>query len=105
MDSSLLKHHIEIYELVTTTSEYGTIQRSYDKKYDTRAYIKFDSQTQVVSEGEIYYPINRTFIVRGYVPVLETDRIKWNGQWWRITSVNPNIYYNNIEVQTTLVNE
>lgn len=104
MNSAYLKHPIEIYELVTTKTEYGTIETSYVKKYDTKAMVKFDSESQVVSEGEIFYPINRTFIVRAYVPVIESDRIRFDKKDWRILSINRNIYYNDIEIQTTLVN-
>ena len=104
MNSAYLKHPIEIYELVTTKTEYGTIKTSYVKKYDTKAMVKFDSESQVVSEGEIFYPINRTFIVRAYVPVVESDRIRFDNKDWRILSINRNIYYNDIEIQTTLVN-
>lgn len=104
MNSAYLKHPIEIYELITTKTEYGTIETSYVKKYDTKAMVKFDSESQVVSEGEIFYPINRTFIVRAYVPVIESDRIRFDKKDWRILSINRNIYYNDIEIQTTLVN-
>jgi hypothetical protein len=57
-----------------------------------------------VSEGEIFYPVNRTFIVRAYVPIIETDRIEYKGQDYKILSINQNIYYNDIEVVTTIVN-
>ena len=90
MNACLLRYPIEIYELVTTKTEYGTIQTHYELKYETKAHIIFNSESQVISEGEIFYPVNRTFIVREYVPVVETDRIKWDGKWWKIMSINPN---------------
>ena len=105
MNSALLKHPIEIYALVTTKTQYGTIKTEYTKKYDTRSHIIFNSENQVISEGEIFYPINRTFVVRSYVPVTETDRIKWDNKWWKILSINKNDYYGNIEIMTTIVNE
>ena len=104
MNSALLKHPIDIYELVVSKTEYGTIQSSYTLKYHTRSYIKFNSENMTVSEGEVFYPITRTFIVRAYVPVVETDRIKWDNKWWSILSINKNKYYNNTEIQATLVN-
>lgn len=104
MNAALLKDPIDIYELVTTKTEYGTIQTSYGLKYHTRAYVQFNSERQVVSEGEILYPINRTFVVRRYVPVIETDLVEWEGKRWKITSINKNKYYNDIEIQTTLLN-
>ena len=42
MDSALLRHPIEIYELVTTKTEYGTINTSYELKYSTKAHIIFN---------------------------------------------------------------
>ena len=105
MNSALLKHPIEIYQLITTKTEYGTISTSYELKYKTRAHIMFNSENQVVSEGEVWFPINRTFVVRSYVNVTETDRIKYDNKWWKITSINKNDYYANTEIYTTLVNE
>jgi len=105
MNSALLKHNIEIYNLVTTKTQYGTIKTEYVKSTETRAHIIFNSENQVVSEGEIFYPINRTFVVRSYITIFETCRIKWDNKWWKILSINKNDYYGNIEVVTTLVNE
>jgi hypothetical protein len=105
MNAALLKDKLEIFELITSKTEYGTIQTSYEHKYTTRAFVKFDSETMTVSEGEIYFPIVRTFIVRAHVPVIETDRIKWEDKWWRITSINKNKYYNDIEISCVLINE
>lgn len=105
MNSAILRHPIDILELVTEKTEYGTIQTHYELKYSTRAYVKFNSQQQIISEGEIYYPDTRTFIVRAYVPVVETDRIRWDGNDYDITSINKNIYYNDIEIICNKVNK
>lgn len=105
MNAALLRNPIDIYQLQNTTTQYGTINPTYTLKYSTRAHIKFNSESQVVSEGEILFPVLRTFVVRAYVPVIETDRIKYDNKWWKITSINKNEYYNDIEIQTTLVNQ
>jgi len=104
LNSVLLKDPIDIYELQTIKTEYGTIKTEYVLKYHTRAFNRFNSENMTVSEGEVFYPITRTFIVRAYVPVVETDRIKWDDKWWSILSINKNKYYNNTEIQATLVN-
>lgn len=104
MNSALLRHIIDIYELVETKTQYGTIKKTYNFKYQTRAHVRFNSENQVISEGEVYYPINRTFIVRAFVPVTETDVIEFEGKRYKIMSINKNIYYNDIEIVTTLIN-
>lgn len=104
MNAALLKEPIDIYELNTTKTEYGTIQTSYTLKYHTRSYVKFNSENMTVSEGEIFFPVNRTFIVRSYVPVVETDQIEFEGKRYKILSINKNKYYNDTEIQTVLLN-
>lgn len=104
MNAAILKEPIKIKALTTTKTQYGTIQTSYTLKYETKASVKFNSENMTVSEGEIFYPINRTFIVRAYVPITETDRIEYKGQDYKILSINKNIYYNDIEIVTTIVN-
>lgn len=104
MNSAILKEPIKIKALTTTKTQYGTIQTSYTLKYETKASVKFNSENMTVSEGEIFYPINRTFIVRAYVPITETDRIEYKGQDYKILSINKNIYFNDIEVITTIIN-
>lgn len=105
MNAAILREPIKIVALKTTKTQYGTIQTSYVDKYETKACVKFNSENQVISEGEIFYPINREFIVRAYVPVTETDRIVYDDKQWKILSINKNIYYNDISILTTLVNE
>lgn len=104
MNSALLRHIIDIYELVETKTQYGTIKKDYQHKYQARAHVIFNSENQVISEGEVYYPINRTFIVRAFIPVKETDVIEFEGKRYKIMSINKNIYYNDIEIVTTLIN-
>ena len=104
MNSALLKDPIDIYELITEKTEYGNIKNKYELKYHTRAYVKFNSENQVISEGEVWHPISRTFIVRAYVPVVETDLIEYEGKRYKILSINKNKYYNDTEIQTVLLN-
>jgi hypothetical protein len=105
MNAAILKDVINIYSLTTTRTDFGTIKDSWTLKYTTRANTSFSSESQVVSEGEVYYPINRQFIVRAYVPVTETDYIEWDGKKWKVLSIDKNKYYNDISIQTTLINE
>lgn len=105
MNSAILKDKIDIYALTTERTDYGTIKETYVLKYSTRANTKFMSQNQVVSEGEVYYPINMQFIVRAYVPITETDYILFDNKKWRILSIDKNKYYNDISINTTLMNE
>jgi len=105
MNSSLLREQIEIYEIPIINTEFGTVKEGEPiLKYKTRASVQFDSQARVVSEGEIYYPTDRTIIVRHYVPVDNRDRIKWKDKFYNIISINPNKYYNDKEIRVVEYN-
>ena len=105
MNSALLKYPIEIYKLVTVQTPYGTIESTYEYDKTTRAHIMFNSESQVTANGEIWYPTTRTFVVRtSNSDVVEQDRIKWDGKWWNILSINKNDFYGNIEIQAEKVN-
>lgn len=105
MNAALLKEEIKIYKLNTEKTRAGQNKPRWDElKYQTRAFVRFNSENQVIDEGEVWYPINRTFIVRAYVPVVETDQIEYDGKRYKILSINKNIYYNDIEINTILIN-
>lgn len=105
MDSTRLRHPIEIYEIPILSTNYGTVKEGVPVYIcKTKAHIIFDSQARVVESGEIYYPTDRTFVVRKYVPVTERCRIKWDDKWWNIVSINKNDYYGNIEIRCTQKN-
>jgi hypothetical protein len=105
MNSALLKDRIDIYELITETTKVGTVRQTYVFKYSARACVQFKGENQVVSEGEVFFPITTNFIVRSHVPVVETDRIYFDNKKWKILSIDKNKYYNDKNILCTLVNE
>ena len=104
MKSSLLTDPIKIYNIVTEDTACGMNKDTYVLGYSTRAHVIFNSQDRVVSEGQVYFPQDRTLVVRSYVPVDERSRIEWNDKMWRITSINYNKYYNNKEIHIVEIN-
>ena len=106
MESRRLKESIEIYSIPVEDTPYGQINEVTPIfKYETRAGVIFDGQARVASEGEIFYPTDRTFVVRSYVPIVERDRIKWDDKWWRIISINTNKYFHDKEIRCAEQND
>lgn len=105
MKAGTLKYIIEIYKPITIETEYGDSNTEYEYYYKTHANVLYNSGSRVNENGEVFYPNTRTFIVRHYVPVKETMRIKYNDKYYQITSVNPNKYFNDTELIADLVNE
>ena len=105
MKAGILKENIEIYEPVTVTTDFGNTTQTWKRFYTTRASVLHNGGTRLNQNDEIFYPNNKTFIVRHYVPVVEKMRIHYQGKKYQITSIIPNRYYNDKEIYTTLVNE
>lgn len=105
MKAGILKENIEIYEPVTVTTDFGNTTQTWQRFYTTRAAVMHNGGTRLNQNDEIFYPNNKTFIVRHYVPVVEKMRIHYQGKKYQITSIIPNKYFNDKEIYTTLVNE
>lgn len=105
MKAGLLNEKIEIYSKEVTISESGSVKHNYELFYTTRANVRHNSGSQVDSNGEVFYPTNKTFIVRQYVPVKEPMRIKYDDKFYKIISINLDKTYNNKVIIAELINE
>ena len=105
MQSRDLINRIEIYKQVINRTPSGAVDINYVFKYSCRARINYSSGTRTIDNDEIFYSVDREFIVRSYVPIKETDEIRWNGQRWQILSIDRNRTYNDIVIKTQLYNE
>lgn len=103
MKAGQLRDRIYIYELKIERSPYGNTSRKWYFKCTTRAKKDFASGGRTTENEEIFYTVEREFIVRIYVPVVETDIIVWNDQKWRIISIDRSEKYNNTVIKTTKI--
>lgn len=103
MKASDLDKIIDIYELNITTSPYGDTKRTWTKKYSTRARVNYSSGNRTIENDEIFFTVDREFIMRHYVPIEDTDIIVWNNDKWRVLTIDHNHEYNDIIVRTTKI--
>lgn len=105
MISSQLRDRINILEQTITKNEFGQTEIGYQFKYSTRARVNYSSGTRTMDNDEIFYSVDREFIVRSYVPIVDTDIIEWDNEKWRVLTIDKNRHYNNILIRTTKINE
>ena len=106
MNSAKLKERIDIYKQIVEPTDFGDNRLSYEFKYSCRACVNYSSGNRIVENDEIFYSVDREFIVRHYVPIVDTDIIEWDNKKWRVLSIDRDKYkYNDIVIKTTLVNE
>lgn len=102
MDASDLNERIEIYRQVKTSTPSGASDIQYEFRCSTRARVNYASGNRTITNDTIFYDVDREFIVRHYIPVENTDEIRWNNQRWRILSIDKSREFHDIIIRTTL---
>lgn len=105
MNAGILKEVILIYQPVLEKTESGAARTSWEPFYETHANVNYSSGNRSDENNELVYNNYYRFIVRHYVPVKENMRIHYNGNDYRINSIEPNKYYNNKEIYAEKVNK
>lgn len=105
MKAGMLKESISLYKPIVTKSDFGGTNVTYESFYTTRAAVLWNSGSRVNENNEIVFPQYKTFIMRTYVPITEQTRIKFNGKFYRVESIELNKKYNDLQVNAQLINE
>lgn len=105
MKASDLSERIQIYNQISTRTQSGAANLTWELKYSCRARVNYSSGNRIVDNDEIFHTVDRDFIVRSYVPIVDTDEIRWDNKRWQILSIDKSHDYNNIVIHTTLINE
>ena len=105
MRAGILNETIAVYRLVESKSDFGDISTSYEKAFTTRARVEHKLGTRTVQNDEIFYDYSKTFIIRYYVDVIDTDRILYGSKYYRVISIEPDRQKQQKTVLTELVNE
>lgn len=88
MQAGILNNIIVVQRPKVVKNEYGANVIQYNDIITTRAYIKNNSGNRANENGEIVYNYIKSFTVRYYNDVRETDIIIWNNKKYRITDID-----------------
>ena len=105
MIAGRLNEVIKIYTLQTTINDYGERIEEYVYAYTTRARVEYSSGNRSNENNEVVFNYFKTFNVRSYVPISETSQIEWQGKRYRILTLEKRREWNDIIVQTELIND
>ena len=105
MKSSDLKHRINIYKQHEEMTEFGRTNISYKFRCSCRARVNYLSGARTFENEEIFYSVDREFIVRSYVDIHYTDIIEYDNDYWQVLSVDKIHEFNDIVIKTTRLNE
>lgn len=96
---------IEIYSVTNTADNYGGSTSYMTLAYSTRAKVGHIGGSRAVLNSEIQFPYQKNFVVRYYVPVNDTDVIKYNSSYYTILSIDENREMQMKTIVTEIENE
>lgn len=88
MQAGILNNIITIQRPTIINDDYGANVIQYNNITTTRAFVKNNSGNRANENGEIVYNYIKSFTVRYYNDVRETDIIIWNNKKYRITDID-----------------
>ena len=100
-----LNELIEIWYLDVKTSEFGDTTESWKFSSNARAMVDHTAGSLNIENFEIFNAYNKSFTVRFHTDVHDTDRIKYNGKFYRIITIDIDRPKQIKIIQTELINE
>ena len=94
--------HLDVYK---RQDVYGANGIDWKDAISTRAQVTYNSGNRQNQNNEIIHCYTVTFTIRLYHKVNEQMRIIWNGNKYRILSINRELYKQSITIVTELINE
>lgn len=88
ISSGRLSEVIEIWIQDIYTSEYGDTDIRYKFAANARAMVEHTAGSLNIENFEIFNAYNKSFTVRIHTNVHDTDRIKYNGKFYRIITID-----------------
>ena len=88
ISSGRLSEVIEIWIQDIYTSEYGDTDIRYKFAANARAMVEHTAGSLNIENFEIFNAYNKSFTVRIHTDVHDTDRIKYNGKFYRIITID-----------------
>lgn len=101
MRAGLLNEVIEVWKPTIVINSTGEQTTTYTLSLSIRARVVNNSNNRTVENSEVYYPHTKQLQVRIYQNIDEFDRIKFNGKFHRILSIEPDklLQCKNIEME------
>ena len=105
MRAGLLRYMITIQRPVSTKTESGATSVTWTDVLTTRARVEHTSGSFITQNDELFHSYSKTFTIRVYHDIQDTDRISFDGKLYRILSIDKDIFEQQTIINTELINE
>ena len=100
-----LNERIEIWNLDVSTNDYGEIKEDWIYKDSARTLVDHTGGGLNIENFEIFNAYHKNFTVRNSVNINDTDRVKYNGRFYRILYIDIDRPKMTKTINTELINE
>ncbi|MDD3038261.1 phage head closure protein [Bacteroides sp.] len=105
MQAGLLNEIITFFRSESKRDNLGGTSEIWVKAFDKRAYIRFKSGARKEANGEIYNTTVNTMMIRICKDINAKMRIGYNGQKYKILSINHDRKQQSITIEAEVINE
>ena len=105
MQAGLLNEMIAFYRSESKRDNLGGTSESWVKVFDKRAYIRFKSGARKEANGEIYNTTVNTIMIRICKEINAKMRIEYDGQKYKILSINHDRKQQATVIEAEVINE
>lgn len=105
MIAGLLNQIIEIHKPIQRKNEYGEVEDTFEKSFQTKSQVIYNSGSRVIDNNEIFNEYKVQFIVRIYHNISENDRVKYDGKTYIIEAIEKSKQYQLQKLNCVIVNE
>lgn len=106
MNAGLLRQEkLRWFRREKVSNDYGEYKENLLYLGTIRAGLLSQSEQKIFTNDELQFYQTKRFIVRHYVKIKENDVVEWNDKKWNVDEVLPNKYFNNIEINCSVINE
>ena len=105
MQAGLLNETIAFFRSETKRDKLGGTSEEWVKAFDKRAYIRFKSGARKETNGEIYNTTVNTIMVRICKDIATKMRIEYDGQKYKILSINHDRKLQSTTIEAEVINE
>lgn len=103
--AGLFNEKIEIWKFIKEQNDYGEQVTKSEKVRDSRAKVQHLSGSRTLKNNEIQYPYNKSFVLRIHEPIDENMWIRWEGNFYRVLSIDKDRQMQQQTIICEIVNE
>lgn len=105
MQAGRLNEIIEIHKPFQRKNEYGEIEDTFEKSFQTKAQVIYNNGAKIIDNNEVFNEYKLQFIIRIYHNIKTTDRIKYNGDYYQIEAIEISKQYQLQKLNCSIINE